>query len=104
VGYNGIFAKSRDEVLVTNILRASAREPLQFSTMGTVTGGVSPTGQVELPFSHIFAKDGLKLTLKDEINPAVTIVPLADKDFTASILNPVSLSTMNYFLNQGWDP
>lgn len=104
VGYNRIFAKSRDEALLVNILRASAREPLQFSTMGTVTGGVSPTGEVTLPFSNILSKDGLKLTLKDEINPAVTIVPLADKDFTTGILNPVSLDTLNYFLNQGWDP
>ena len=44
VDYDRIFAKAQNEVLVTNILRASEREPLQFSTMGSVTGGVRNTG------------------------------------------------------------
>src|SRR5436309_8974651 len=81
VDYNRIFASSRDEVLVNNILRASAREPLQFSTMGTVTGGVRNSGSITIPFTNLIGgKEGLTIspsgTLNDGINPAVTIVPL----------------------------
>jgi hypothetical protein len=104
VDYNRTFARSRDEALVTNILRASAREPLQFSTMGTVTGGVSPTGEFSFPFSDVLGKEGLKVTLKNEINPVLNIVPLENKDFAEGILKPISLETVNYFITQGWDP
>lgn len=109
VDYNRFFQRSRDEVLVDNILRAAAREPLQFSTMGTVTGGVRNSGSISLPLANLIGgKDPFGIspgvTVNEGVNPAVTIVPLADKDFTAGILTPVSLDTMNYFLNQGWDP
>jgi hypothetical protein len=109
VDYNRIFAQSRNELLVTNILRASAREPMQFSTMGTVTGGVRNTGSLTIPFTNLIGgKDGLTIspstTLNDGINPQVTIVPLGDKEFTEGILKPVSLDTLSYFFNQGWDP
>jgi hypothetical protein len=109
VDYNRFFARSRDEVLVTNILRASAREPLQFSTMGTVTGGVRNSGAITIPFTNLIGgTSGLTIspsaTLNDSINPNITIVPLGDKEFTEGILKPVSLDTLNYFFNQGWDP
>jgi hypothetical protein len=109
VDYNRFFAQSRNEVLVTNILRASAREPMQFSTMGTVTGGVRNSGSITVPFTNLIGgTSGLTIspsaTLNDSINPNITIVPLADKEFTEGILKPVSLDTLAYFLNQGWDP
>ena len=109
VNYNRFFQTSRDEVLVDNILRAAAREPLQFSTMGTVTGGVRNSGSISFPLANLIGgKDPFTLSpgisVNEGINPAITIVPLADKDFTAGILTPVSLDTLNYFLNQGWDP
>lgn len=109
VDYNRIFAKSRDEVLVTNILRASAREPLQFSTMGTVTGGVRNSGSLTIPLANLIGGTGgltisPSTTLNDSINPNVTIVPLGDKEFTEAMLKPVAPETISFFLNQGWDP
>lgn len=109
VDYNRIFAKSRDEVLVTNILRASAREPLQFSTMGVVTGGVRNSGSLTIPLTNLIGgTTGLTIspsaTLNDSINPNVNILPLGDKEFTAGILRPVTPETIDFFLRQGWDP
>lgn len=107
VDYNRVFAKSRDEVLVTNILRASAREPLQFSTMGTVTGGVRNTGSIKLPVPSLIGAGATILspefTMTEGINPNVNIIPLSNKEFTEGILKPISLETLNFFLNQGWD-
>src|SRR5687767_2891741 len=51
--YNKTFARTRNEMLLINVLRAAAREPLQFSTMGTVTGGVANSGSLKLPFTSL---------------------------------------------------
>ena len=107
VDYNRIFAKSRDEVLVTNILRASAREPLQFSTMGNVTGGVRNTGSMTLPLTNLISRVQTIISpgfsINEGINPAINIVPLSNKEFTEGILRAVTPEEVNYFINQGWD-
>jgi hypothetical protein len=107
VDYNRIFAKARNEVLVTNILRASEREPLQFSTMGSVTGGVRNSGSIDLSIASLVGKGATILSpdilVNEGINPTVSIVPLSNKEFTEGILRPVTLDEINYFIGQGWD-
>lgn len=107
VDYNRIFAKARNEVLLTNILRASEREPLQFSTMGSVTGGVRNSGSIDLSIASLVGKGATILSpdilVNEGINPTVSIVPLSNKDFTEGILRPVTVDEINYFINQGWD-
>lgn len=106
VDYNRIFAKARNEVLITNILRASAREPLQFSAMGSVTGGVRNTGSLSLSVPSLIGGATIlspELTVNEGINPTVSIVPLSNKEFTEGIMKPVTLDEINYFINQGWD-
>lgn len=105
VDYNRSFAHARDEVLLLNVLRASAREPLQFSTMGTVTGGVRTGSTISIPFTNIIAggKDAISPTIGfTDRNPSVTVVPLSNKEFTSGMLQPISLGTLDYFLSQGW--
>ena len=108
VDYNRVFAKSRDEVLVTNILRASAREPLQFSTMGTVTGTVRNSGDIKLALPSLIGAGATILSpefsVNEGINPSVSIIPLSDKEFTEGVLKSVSLETMGFFVSEGWDP
>ncbi len=108
VDYNRIFAKAQNEVLVTNILRASEREPLQFSTMGSVTGGVRNTGAIDLTIPSLIGRGATILSpdisVNEGINPNVSIVPLSSKEFTEGILRPVSADEINYFINQSWDP
>jgi hypothetical protein len=107
VNYNRIFAKSRDEVLVTNILRASAREPLQFSTMGNVTGTVRNTASLSLPVPSLIGKGVTIISpvfgVNEGINPTVNFIPLSNKEFTEGILKAVTPEEVNYFINQGWD-
>lgn len=108
VDYNRIFAKARNEVLVTNILRAASREPLQFSTMGSVTGGVRNSGFMDLTIPSLIGRGATILSpefsVNEGINPAVSIVPLSNKEFTEGILKPVTVDEVSYFINQGWDP
>lgn len=107
VNYNRIFAKSRDEVLVTNILRASAREPLQFSTMGNVTGSVRNNGTLTVPLTNFVSRlqtiISPSVAVNEGINPTVNIIPLSNKEFTEGILKAVTPEEVNYFINQGWD-
>lgn len=105
--YNRDFAKSRNEMLLLNVLRAAAREPLQFSTMGQVQGSVGNGSQLTIPFTNVIAggKDVISpsLLFTDAINPSITITPLAGKDFAASILKPMGTDTIQLFLHNGWD-
>ena len=105
VDYNRIFAKARNEVLVTNILRAAEREPLQFSTMGSVNGSVRNSGSVAFTIPSLNGATGFspQVTVNEGINPAISIVPLSNKEFTEGILRPVTLDEINYFIDQGWD-
>lgn len=107
IDYNRDFAKSRNEMLLLNVLRAAAREPLQFSTMGTVSGSVGNGGELTLPFNNLIGggpgviSPSLKVT--DAVNPSVTITPLASKEFATGILSPIRTETIQLFLHNGWD-
>lgn len=107
VDYNRAFAKSRDELLLLNILRASAREPLQFSTMGAVTGSVGNDGGIEIPFTNLIAGGANAISptvrVNGGVNPAVTIVPLSTQEFAEGILRPIAPETIQLFLHNGWD-
>jgi hypothetical protein len=106
--YNRDFADSRNEMLLLNVLRAAAREPLQFSTMGTVQGTVGNGSSLELPFTNLIAGGANaispKLSFSDAINPSVTFTPLASKEFATGVLSPMRTDTIQLFLHNGWDP
>jgi hypothetical protein len=105
--YNRAFSDSRNQVLVLNILRAAAREPLQFSTMGQVTGSVGNSSSISIPFTNILVggQDSISPTLQiqDAVNPSISIVPLATKDFVSGILTPIGPDDVQLFLHTGWD-
>lgn len=107
IDYNRAFANSRNEMLVLNILRAAAREPMQFSTMGTVTGQVGNGGSLTIPFTNVIAggRDIISpsLQINDAVNPSITIVPFGAKEFVSGIMTPITPERIQLFLNGGWD-
>lgn len=107
VDYNKSFANARNKVLLLNILRAGVHEPLQFSTMSSVSGTVGNSGSIEIPFAGLIGPGKLgiapTLSINDGLNPTVTIIPLGQKEFTQGLLRPVSAETVDLFLGQGWD-
>lgn len=90
-----------------NILRAAAREPLQFSTMGNVTGTVGNSATLTIPFTNVIAggRDVISpsLTINDAVNPNVSFIPLGAREFATGILTPISASNIELFLHGGWD-
>ncbi|PAX06418.1 hypothetical protein [Sphingomonas lenta] len=105
VQYNRSFARARDEVTVLNVLRASGRQPLQFSTVSTVTGEVRTGVQVTLPFTNVIAGGDDEISPSfgfTNRNPAVTIVPLASKEFVQGLSRPIDPVTVDELIAQGW--
>lgn len=97
VDYNRSFADARNEILILNILRASQREPLQFSTITGVQGSVRTTTQIVIPFTNVIAggADAISPQITASTrNPQVTITPLATREFTLGIIRPVSFETL----------
>ncbi|MET0180142.1 MAG: hypothetical protein ABW194_06620 [Novosphingobium sp.] len=105
VEYNRAFAKARDEITLLNVLRASAREPLQFSTISSVQGAVRAGASIRIPFINILAggRDAISPELSFSArNPTVSIAPLATRDFIQGISRPLSASVIDDLLVQGW--
>ena len=50
-------------------------------------------------------QDSISPTLRitDAVNPNISIVPLANKDFVSGILGPVELDDLRLFIHSGWD-
>jgi hypothetical protein len=105
--YNRSFAKTRNEMLLLNVLRAAAREPMQFSTMGQVQGQIGNGGQITIPLTNVIAggRDAISpsLLFTDAVNPQVSIIPLASKEFAEGILRPIRTDIVQLFLHNGWD-
>jgi hypothetical protein len=106
VSYNRAYAESRNEVLLLNVLRAAAREPMQFSAMNQVSGAPREAGMITIPFNNILLggaeaiNPSLGLTAR---NPTVTIVPLEGREFRQGMATPVPLTLIDELTGQGWD-
>jgi hypothetical protein len=106
VGFNRVFADARNEVLLLNILRARDGEPLQFSTVSTVSGAMRPemklTGGLDnliLGAANVFNPAG-EFGFR---NPSITIAPLETKEFRQGMAKPVSIEFVDELLAEGWD-
>ena len=104
---NRAIANSRQEQLLLNILRSSAREPLQFSAVGEIATTVKDSLGLDTAATNLIAggKNLISPTLKlgGEATPVVKVTPLSSKEFTDAILRPISPEVVSLFLKQGWD-
>lgn len=105
VDYNRAFARARDEITVLNVLRASQRQPLQFSTVSSVQGAVRSGASVRVPFINLI--DGGPNVISPEVtlsarNPTVSIAPLATREFILGLSRPLSPGVIDDLLVQGW--
>jgi hypothetical protein len=105
--YNKSFAATRNEMLLLNVLRSAAREPMQFSTMGQVQGAIGNGGQLTIPINNFIGGKNIvspSFQFTDSVNPQVSIIPLASKEFAEGILRPIKTDTLQLFMHNGWDP
>lgn len=106
VDYNRALANARNEILLLNVLRAWAYEPLQFSTVSQVSGSVQASTQLSLPLANVLAGGdpaefgpGLSITNR---NPNVTILPLDTREFVQGVNRPVGAQVIDHLITQGW--
>jgi hypothetical protein len=107
--YNLVAEKAGNEMLLLNIVRASKRRPMYFTSFGKLTGSMTfaiGTGGINIPFGKI----GTGLNGSYSIAPTAgyTNSPLFDvavldtQEFTRGIMTPVPMTTIGYYRSQGW--
>lgn len=106
--YNKAMADVRNQQLLLNIMRSSAREPLQFSAMGEIAATVHRSIGVDTVLNNLIvgtaaAAINHSVTLEARNEPVIRIAPLSDKEFTSGILRPTNPEIVKQFIDLGWD-
>src|SRR4051794_33939221 len=106
--YNKAMTDVRNEQLLLNIMRASAREPLQFSAMGEIAATIHRDATIGTTLDKLIAggKNSVANTINFGVNnePVIKLTPLSNKEFIAGILRPTTPETLKEFTDFGWDP
>lgn len=124
VDYNREAEQAQEQILLLNIVRASLRRPMQFTSLSSVTGSGSISGSVagggtnvkQMPFISQFPSIDPK-TATNAISHIVTgtvsgnaslggtaafTVPVLDtQEFYQGILTPIPLQAFDYYLQLG---
>lgn len=106
--YNKAFADVRNQLILLNVIRSSAREPLQFSSLGEILATVHRSAGVDTALNNLIvgstAAINHSVSLEARNEPVIRIAPMSDKDFIGGILKATKPETLKEFIDQGWDP
>jgi len=108
VTYNQQAENIKESVLMLNVMRAAYREPLQFTDFTQVTGqtSLSGTAAFTLPFNPsppTFAHaDTASPSATLSGNQAFTVANLDTQEFYEGILSPIPITSIDYYLEQGF--
>jgi hypothetical protein len=106
--YNLAAEKVQNEMLLLNIVRASKRRPMHFTTLSSIQAGLSysvSTGNATIPVGRIGAATGLySLTPSASYttNPIFTVGVPNTKQFVQGMMSPVSPQVLYDFWQEGW--
>jgi hypothetical protein len=105
--YNGAIHRARSEQVLLNVVRASAREPLQFTAVGEITASVNRSIGVDTVAAGLLGGGRNAFTSGVNLNlgtsPLVRIAPLSSREFTDGFLRPITPEALHLFISQGWD-
>jgi hypothetical protein len=107
--YNLVVEKTQNEMLLLNIVRASKRRPMYFTSLSSLKGSKTyefQTGSISLPFGKIGTglngAYSIAPSARYSTNPIFDLTVLDTKEFTCGIMTPVSMTTIEYYWQQGW--
>ena len=106
--YNRQAETIKESQLMLNVMRSAYREPLQFSDFTQVTGQatVSGTAAFTLPFNPSPATFGHADTAVPAATisgtQAFTVANLDTQEFYQGILSPIPITSIDYYLEQGF--
>jgi hypothetical protein len=108
--FNLVAEKAGNEMLLLNIIRASKRRPMYFTSIGKLTRSMNfkyGTGDISIPFGRIGGGlDGsysIAPSASYEDGPLLDVSVLDTKEFTNGIMMPVPMTTIGYYRSQGWN-
>ncbi len=110
VDYNTVLEKAQNEMLLLNIVRASKRSPMYFTSISQFTGNETytlGTGSITIPFGRMGAATSaysLAPTGTFSTTPQVSIAVWDKKDFLAGMYKPLNLGIVQYYWQEGWQP
>ena len=102
--YNLVTEKAGNEMLLLNIVRASKRRPMYFTSFSKLTRNMSfevGTGSIEVPFDRL-AEGSISPAARYTNSPLFDLSVLDTQEFTNGIMKPVPMSTIEYYWSQGW--
>jgi hypothetical protein len=106
VTYNLAAEGAQNQALLLNVVRASLKRPMQFTTVQSVTGTASEGGTVQLtlPFgNHTVANpNSLQLTGTASGGPSFAVAVLDTQEFYQGITRPIKAQIIDYLLNEGY--
>ncbi len=105
--YNRAIAQARNEQVLLNVLRSSAREPLQFNAFSEIAATVNRSVGIDTVATNLIAGGGNAISptlrLGGSTVPIVRIAPLSSREFTDGFLRPITPEALHLFISQGWD-
>ena len=113
VDYNLVAEKAQQQQVLLNIVRASLNRPMQFTTLSSITGTASVTGNETLtaPFGEMTHRPkglvspdvfGLSGTISG--GPTFTVPVLDTQEFYEGELKPLTGQEYRFFLDEGITP
>ena len=99
IGYDQTTAKLEQQLLLLNIARINAGEPIHFTKTSSIAAtfdwstNIGATGQTENPGSNLFR---LNLGASASENPTFSIIPISGEEFTKRILTPIEETSFNF--------
>jgi hypothetical protein len=109
--FNLVAEKAGNEMLLLNIIRASKRRPMYFTSIDSLRRSMNfeyGTGGVSIPFGRIGEGLNGSYSISPSAgfknNPILDVSLLDTKEFTNGIMTPVPIETIEYYWSQGWYP
>ncbi len=107
--YNLVAEETGNQMLFLNIIRASKRRPMYFTSFGKLTGNITyefETGSMTIPFGGIGHEWNGTYSVAPKAayksSPLFDMAVLDTKEFTCGIMKPVPMTTIEYYRSQGW--
>lgn len=113
VNYNMVAEQAQQQALLLNIVRASLNRPMQFTTLSSITGTASESGNSTLTFpfgeaTHrpkgLVSPDVFGLSGSISGGPTFTVPVLDTQEFYQGELKPLSGQEYRFFLDEGITP
>jgi hypothetical protein len=126
VEYNLQAEQAQEQALLLNIVRASMRRPMQFTSLQSITGTASASANAsvtgaatqQFPLLSVFnilpgnantaisriATEGGGATASVSGGPTFVVPVLDTQEFYQGILAPIPLQVVDYYLQQGYPP